>query len=131
MAPSSPWANSDVFVEYTQEEVGPAEIPCGDADGPSLFALQMCALTENCATAASAATCILTNCNAEFSSLSASCVSCLSANANQTDIDAIFGSCVTASAQGSLVFGGHHGMMLVSKLPLQNKDYLNFDPFAT
>ena len=37
----------------------------------------------------------------------------------------------TMQAQGSLVFEGHQGLMLVSKQPIENKDYLHLDSFVT
>ena len=122
---SPKWAGSDVYVEFTQEEI--TEIPCGVQDNTPLFTIQMCVMT-NCIPIGeeSLASCILANCAAEIDSPTPECTQCLAANIILNDFAEITKTC-TSEAQGTLLFGGHNGLIMVSKQEIKNKDYIEIE----
>lgn len=109
-----------VYYEYVQEEVS-GEAPCTEEEGAPLAA---CA-QEHCAEETEIANCVLTNCLDEYTATSANCQQCMAAHIDVGDIAEIFATCTVPAA--STTYGGHQGLMMASKYPIENREYIYLD----
>ncbi|MCP4604645.1 MAG: hypothetical protein GY847_29680 [Proteobacteria bacterium] len=73
------------------------------------------------------ADCALEKCAAKFAALSPECITCVSANIGKT-IDEILDAC-SGSDGGTLAYEGHNGLMILSKLPFKEKDFLILESY--
>jgi endonuclease/exonuclease/phosphatase family metal-dependent hydrolase len=104
-------AYAEVFYDFTEEDVT-QEPACTEKEVQPIVD---CAYA-NCAGSEDLTTCMLASCGAELGELSDGCFDCAAANIGLNDIDEIALACTTGNA--TLAWGGHNGLMLLSKLPL-------------
>ena len=88
--------------------------------------LEACA-TANCGDVPpeNLADCVLADCVDEFMGTSTGCQSCMAANLGQP-LDAIIGACKGVTQSG-IVFDGHNGLALLSRLPLTQTEIRELD----
>ena len=75
------------------------------------------------------ADCILADCGAEFTGTSAECQNCMVANLGQP-LEDIVAACKGASTSG-IVYDGHNGLAILSKLPLSGSAIVELDYAVT
>lgn len=80
---------------------------------------------DNCTGSNDLANCALGNCGAEFGATSPDCQTCMAANIGKNDIGAIFTACAEGSSKFS--YEGRNGVLLLSRLPLQDTDHTVMD----
>ena len=110
----------DVHFSFEQDE--PYEIPC-DAGADETLDLLDC-VAEECADADSLGDCIFMSCLEELNDLDGQCKNCLIAN-SASDGD-LFETCTTTPAS-SFIYGGHNGLILAAKFPINNIMFMEFD----
>ena len=112
------------FHEYTQEE-GLKEPACTDKETAPLVVCteKYCSDTEDLVG------CVFANCGDEFYAMSAECRGCAAANVDLDDVDAIVEACL--SGGGTLTYGGHNGLMLLSRQPLEDTAHQEFQSWLT
>lgn len=108
-------------VEMTLEEGASGEPACTAEEAAPL---QICA-EANCAGTDDLTGCVLTFCAAEFDALSDTCTACAAANVGLNDVDAILEVCTSGS--GTFSWGGHNGLLLLSRLPMADVTYTSMD----
>ena len=127
--PYSAWKDAEIFYVDTREEI--AEVPCGSpTDLEAAAALGQC-FADNCSAEPDFLSfCILESCGAQLQAPSPTCQQCLATGSQvNNQLSDRIGEC-TSEAQGTLIFGGNDGTMLVSKKPMKNKDSIIPDPWA-
>ena len=108
-------------MELTLEEGASGEPACTAEEAEPL---QICA-EANCAGTDDLTGCVLTFCAAEFDALSDTCTACAAANVGLNDVDAILEVCTSGS--GTFSWGGHNGLLLLSRLPMADVTYTSMD----
>jgi endonuclease/exonuclease/phosphatase family metal-dependent hydrolase len=111
------------YVEVTQstsEDVA----TCNDDDtGP----MEAC-VAANCEGVSNdnLASCALNNCGTEFNNLSSDCQSCISTNLGGS-IDEIIGACTGNVGGSAYSYGGHNGLLMLSKHEMTNTEFISLD----
>lgn len=96
------------YVVVTEEDNSDSAPACSTREvGPLLTCVQ-----ANCAEAADFVGCALGNCADEYTSTATSCQQCIASNVS-LPLDELEVACTTASS--SLSYGGHNGLVLLSK----------------
>ena len=114
------WSNwHDVHFSFEQDE--PQGIPCDTGAYETEDFLDCVA--DECSDADDLATCILVGCLEELNDLDGECKNCLIANSGSDDL---FETCTTTPAS-SFFYGGHNGLVLAAKFPIQNIMFMEFD----
>jgi len=108
-------------VEMTLEEGASGEPACTPEEAEPL---KVCA-ESNCADTDDLTGCVLTFCAAEFDALSDTCTACAAANIGLNDVDAILEVCTSGS--GTFSWGGHNGLLMLSRLPMAEVTYTTMD----
>jgi endonuclease/exonuclease/phosphatase family metal-dependent hydrolase len=72
------------------------------------------------------ATCALGNCGTEFNALSGDCQECISVNLGGS-IDQIIGACTGDVGGSAYSYGGHNGLLMLSKHEMTNTEYISLD----
>lgn len=114
------------YREATTDQGGSAEPACTvDELGP----LQTCALA-NCAEVAAEnlANCVLGKCGPEFQAVSDACQGCLASQIGKPLIDMVT-NCTTTSG-GTYAYEGRNGVLLLSRHPLANQEFLQFESYV-
>jgi endonuclease/exonuclease/phosphatase family metal-dependent hydrolase len=70
--------------------------------------------------------CAIMSCAATFTQVSTSCQQCIAANQSVADIDSLTDICA-ASAQGAVAFADQTGLLILSRLPLEELGYFAFE----
>ncbi len=98
-----------ILVEPTKEDVAGLPTACTAGDTKDL---EPCATTE-CGKSDSLVACVQSKCGKQLAAISEGCFNCLVANLEK-DLAGIFAACAKGGG-GAYSFGGHHGLMLLSK----------------
>ncbi len=98
-----------VLVESTKEDVAGLPVACTAGDTKDL---EPCATTQ-CSKSDALVACVQSKCGKELAAISEGCFNCLVANLEK-DLAGIFAACAKGGS-GNYLFGGHHGLMLLSK----------------
>ncbi len=103
------------FAKTVEEAGDPA---CTEEDTTDLVAC----VEENCADVVpdDLAGCVLGSCGEQFMATESDCQSCAVSNLGQS-FEEILNVCLTSGA--TLAYGGHNGLMILSKLPLQTTEF--------
>ena len=109
----------DVYFSFEQDTV--YEIPC-DVEDAETQDLVEC-VVEECSDADDLASCIFVNCIEELNDTDGVCKNCLIANSAGGDL---FETCTTTPAS-SFIYGGHNGLILAAKFPINNIMFMEFD----
>jgi endonuclease/exonuclease/phosphatase family metal-dependent hydrolase len=109
-----------VYVAPTKEDVSDLPVACTEGDTKDLAP---CA-QAHCVPSDNLVECVQSKCGAELAALSPTCLGCLASNLH-LDFDGILGAC--AKGGGKLTFGGRHGLMLLSRLPLEGSERMLLD----
>ena len=109
----------NAFVSVTTEEG--SDVPACEVEETDPLA--ECA-REFCTGTSDLTTCVITYCYDEYDAMSPGCKECAAANIGLNDVDAILGACLTGSS--TYAWGGHNGLMLLSKEPMTNTDRTDF-----
>ena len=108
-------------VEFTQEEGATGEPACTAEEAEPL---RVCA-EANCTGSDDLTSCVLSYCAEEFGALSDECTACAAANVGLNDVAAIIEVCTSGS--GTMSWGGHNGLLLLSRQELVDPSYQSFD----
>ena len=96
------------FYELTEEDTSDVEPAC---TAEAVVPLEEC-IAENCEGTENLADCGTANCIAEFTGLESACQGCVASNLN-LGVEGVISACV--SSGGSLSYGGHNGLLLLSR----------------
>jgi hypothetical protein len=109
------------YFHVTEEEIDEnAEAACAAEEASALFDCVNAACTDT----PDLVGCVLANYGAEFGALSTGCLGCVSANVSKPLGD-IFALCTGGTS--SFAYGGHNGLLLLSRLPLQDATWTALD----
>ncbi len=100
------------FYEMSEEDVSGLEPACTEED---VADLQAC-VDEFCADTDNLADCGTANCITEFTALPPACQGCVASNLG-LGIEGVISACVVGG--GSLSYGGHNGLLVLSKVELR------------
>ncbi len=116
-----PYAHWSVQAEGDAEAAGPS---CSSEEADTL---QTC-VEENCAEVDPAVLplCAITSCQVIFSEVSTECQQCLASNQSATDITSLTALCAADDAV-ALSYRDQTGLLLLSRFPLTDTDYLTLD----
>jgi endonuclease/exonuclease/phosphatase family metal-dependent hydrolase len=116
-----PYAHWSVQAEGDAEAAGPS---CSDAEAD---VLQTC-VEDNCGEVDPAVLplCAITSCQVTFSEVSTECQQCLASNQSATDIADLTALCAADDAV-ALSYRDQTGLLLLSRFPLSDTDYLTLD----
>ncbi|MEY3015388.1 MAG: hypothetical protein RIT45_4123 [Pseudomonadota bacterium] len=109
-----------VLVEPMTEDTTGLPIACTPGDTADLAP---CA-NANCKEDGNLVACVQSKCGKELAAISGSCLTCL-AGSLTLSLDQIFDKCTKAG--GKFSWGGHHGLMLVSKVPFAKTERTALD----
>lgn len=109
-----------VYVDAMEEDTTGLPIACTAGDTQDLAP---CAEKE-CAGSTNLVGCVQSKCGAELAAISDSCLTCLAGNLTLT-LQGMLEKC--GKAGGNYSWGGHHGLMLASKVPFAKKERLVLD----
>ena len=105
-----------VHYEFTEEDLSDVTPACtAEEVGP----LEAC-INENCAETDNLTDCGIEFCIAEFTSLETTCQGCVASNLN-LGVEGVLTACVESG--GSLSYGGHNGLLLLSREELRNPGF--------
>lgn len=110
-----------------EDRDGEAEPPCTEEEAATLAAC----VYANCADVPvnEMTGCVLGKCGDEFSSLSATCRSCVAAQVGKPT-DVVLETCTGLSA-GDYVYDGHNGLLLLSRRPLASERVFKLESHVT
>ena len=111
---------TDVYVDPTKEDVTGLPIACTEGDTKDLAP---CA-QSNCVPSDNLVGCVQSKCANELAALSGQCLGCLASHLD-LDFNGILDAC--AKSGGTYSYGGHHGLLLLSRLPLAKTERLVLD----
>ena len=105
-----------VHYQFTEEDLSDVQPACtADAVEP----LEAC-IQANCAETDNLTDCGIEFCIAEFTSLETTCQGCVASNLN-LGVEGVLSACVESG--GSLSYGGHNGLLLLSRVELRNPSF--------
>lgn len=104
-------------------QTGGGSAACTEAEAGLLTAC----LTENCAGVEREGLplCAITNCAGAFTEVSMACQQCIAANQSATDVENLATIC--AADQGAASYADQTGLVILSKLPLEELGYFAFE----
>lgn len=109
-----------VYVDAMKEDVANLAIACTEGDTVDLAP---CA-QKHCVPSDNLVGCVQTKCGPELAALSPTCLGCLASNLH-LDFNGILDAC--AKGGGSYTFSGHHGLMLLARVPVTKTERLVLD----
>ncbi len=111
---------AEVYVDPTKEDVSDLPIACTEGDTKDLAP---CA-QSHCVPSDNLVGCVQSKCAKELAALSGECLGCLASHLD-LDFNGILDAC--AKSGGTYSYGGHHGLLLLSRLPLAKTERLVLD----
>jgi endonuclease/exonuclease/phosphatase family metal-dependent hydrolase len=100
--------------------------PCTEEETASLVACSV----PLCDGEADLATCVLENCGEQFGDLSEECQGCAAQNLSLGNVPAIVEACTTTGGD-RYSYDGHNGLLLLSKTPISDADFVVMPSFLT
>jgi endonuclease/exonuclease/phosphatase family metal-dependent hydrolase len=113
---------------YTHRSVGAGGIGQQACTADEASQLQTC-LNENCAGVGNAGLplCAIANCAMAFTQVATSCQQCIVANMDAPDVNELVRICGPAGQGEAVAFENQTGLLLLSRLPLEQTDFLELE----